>query len=406
MSYINGYTPDSHSGGGDITSLDSPSQSHSAGNTILVAVRSVAVSNGAPVSVSSITDTAGNTYARVGSPVTTDSVDTTELWMAASETAEASNVVTVHWSTATNYARMIVAQYSGDIGDEVDYDVTVDASSTTSHSGGSVTTTADGALVVGLGFSYSGGADALTGTGDTVVRSQGYSGGTSSYILDIEDAAAGSHAITASSVSSFQALFLTAAFQVAAGAAVTCAAAIGASAARRVGVGATRGGSAAATASRRAAAAVTRSGAVAAQAARRCAVASQRAAQAGLAGAMQRAAGIVRSADMAMTASWERGVGAQIVLACTVAAAASRQAAAAIYRSAIIAGSPQVRRAVSALRGAMRAMHATMWTGDAPITVREFVRRLSLICQTIARPSRIAQTINLASPINLEDDSP
>jgi hypothetical protein len=64
------------------------------------------------IAVSSVTDTAGNTYQSTGL-YQADGGCRFEVWYAQNIAGNASNQVTVHWASATTGAGLIVAQYSG-----------------------------------------------------------------------------------------------------------------------------------------------------------------------------------------------------------------------------------------------------------------------------------------------------
>jgi len=127
-----------------------PALTTTTGNTIIVASH---VYNGPPSSpVTSITDTAGNTYTRCGAVEGFSSSASQEMWVATNITGHASNVITIHRSAESGYPRISVAQYSGLATSGV-----CDASSTrnstassTTHTSNSTATTAQAnELVVG-----------------------------------------------------------------------------------------------------------------------------------------------------------------------------------------------------------------------------------------------------------------
>ena len=80
-----------------------------AGNTLIVAAGGVESAFGEYVA--SVTDTAGNTYAKVDH--ITGAGHRVEIWYATNVIAHASNVVTATWTAAVGYRGIIVAQYVG-----------------------------------------------------------------------------------------------------------------------------------------------------------------------------------------------------------------------------------------------------------------------------------------------------
>ncbi len=100
-------------GANDATSaltIATPALSVTAGNTIIVSVSSYTATKR---TVSSITDTAGNTYTRCGNQEAGDASHDQEVWVAANILGNASNVVTVTFSGSAAWRYVIAAQYSG-----------------------------------------------------------------------------------------------------------------------------------------------------------------------------------------------------------------------------------------------------------------------------------------------------
>lgn len=89
-------------------SLGATAASHTAGNLIVVGV---AWSN--TVNVSSVTDTAGNSYTSTGQKADHISSDFVEVFYAKNITGNASNVVTANFSANATFRRVMVHQYSG-----------------------------------------------------------------------------------------------------------------------------------------------------------------------------------------------------------------------------------------------------------------------------------------------------
>lgn len=91
-------------------SISSNSFTANSGNLIVVAIRFYKTSSSA--AVSSVTDTAGNSYA-FATGLTSGYGDRLELWYAKNISANSSNVVTVAFNSSVTYRVVNVAQYSG-----------------------------------------------------------------------------------------------------------------------------------------------------------------------------------------------------------------------------------------------------------------------------------------------------
>ena len=92
------------------TTIASAAASHTAGNMLAVHV----VSGDSAQNVSSIADTAGNTYTLVASSRIQDAaIGTVETWVAANIAGNASNVVTATYTASVSFRRIIVTQFSG-----------------------------------------------------------------------------------------------------------------------------------------------------------------------------------------------------------------------------------------------------------------------------------------------------
>lgn len=215
IAFVNGYAPSYNSGGTPTGSIGCPAQSHSAGNSVVIAVRSVNAAGGVPIHVARVLDTAGNSYVRCGAAEVTDTSATTEVWLASDITGHAANVITVEFESDTQYARAAVAQYSGAIEFSASGALTVDGSSVSSHSGGTVTTVAADELVLGGVFSYDGGdSGAISGASGTTVRVYDGNGfGSTTGIADRAAATAGDYALTITSAASTQLVIITRSFK-------------------------------------------------------------------------------------------------------------------------------------------------------------------------------------------------
>ncbi len=91
------------------TSIAASAQNHTSGN--LIVVSAYGYGGGYPY-VSSIADTAGNTYTRADR-YTRDAAVCQEVWYAYNITGHASNVVTVTFNSSVIYRQIGVHQYSG-----------------------------------------------------------------------------------------------------------------------------------------------------------------------------------------------------------------------------------------------------------------------------------------------------
>ena len=124
-----------------------------AGNTNIVAIGW----NNATSNITSVTDTAGNTY-QLAAPTTRGSRVSQAIYYAKNIKAAAAgtNTVTVTFNTATPYVDVRAAEYSG-LDPVNPFDVTTSASGTgTSANSGTVTTTAANELIFGAGTTTGG----------------------------------------------------------------------------------------------------------------------------------------------------------------------------------------------------------------------------------------------------------
>jgi hypothetical protein len=134
------------------------SNAQTAGNLIVVAI---GWSNSTS-SVSSVTDTGGNTYTRAVGPTAVSGVESHSIYYAKNIVAAAAgaNTVTVTFNAATWYPDIRIAEYSGiDTVSPLDATAGASGNSATSNSG-SVTTTNANDLIVGANVvaSFSSGA--------------------------------------------------------------------------------------------------------------------------------------------------------------------------------------------------------------------------------------------------------
>lgn len=143
------------------STLASSSFSVSAGNAIIVGVSNYTTTQR---TVSSISDTAGNTYVLCGSRYQPDSYFTAETWVAYNSTANASNVITVTYSGGATYRALVAHQVSG-IATSSAFDKQASSTgATSSASVGPTDTTTQGAEYIFAFFMVS---STMTGTAGT-----------------------------------------------------------------------------------------------------------------------------------------------------------------------------------------------------------------------------------------------
>ena len=118
-----------------------------AGNSIVV-LTSNYTSGG--MAVTSITDTAGNSYSRAGSAGGGDANHTMEAWLAHDITGNAANVVTVNFAGSAAYRAVIALQYIGGLAFDAQSQFSLDAGSMVTHTTDTTPTTGANGVVVGL----------------------------------------------------------------------------------------------------------------------------------------------------------------------------------------------------------------------------------------------------------------
>jgi len=132
--------------------IAAPAANHTAGNLLVVFVGTTSTT----ATVSSIADTAGNTYTYV-TRIVGDLTGTIECWYAKNIAGNVSNVVTVTFSASVYNRTITVDQYSGcDTSAPLDQYNTGSGNSNTPTTGNITTTVADEVLVAGvyLGYPY------------------------------------------------------------------------------------------------------------------------------------------------------------------------------------------------------------------------------------------------------------
>jgi len=129
------------------TTIAAPAANHTTGNLLVVFVGM----NSTSVTVSSIADTAGNTYTKVTSIKDSEINDTIECWYAKNITGNANNVVTATFSGSVGYRTITVDQYSGcDTSAPLDQYNTGAGENTAPTTGNITTTLANEVLVAGV----------------------------------------------------------------------------------------------------------------------------------------------------------------------------------------------------------------------------------------------------------------
>lgn len=148
------------------SSIALPATSLTTGNFIVVATRWLPNSS----TITSITDTAGNTYVKAIGRTATSSGTRVEMWYAYNVTGNASNVVTITPSVNVQYYGVVASQYSGIKTAAAPLDTTAVGNATgTSVTSASFTTTQAYELIVSSSdFNSSLGPTWTAGTGYTI----------------------------------------------------------------------------------------------------------------------------------------------------------------------------------------------------------------------------------------------
>lgn len=166
IAYVNG-SNGSHTSG---TTITLSALSATTGNCIVI---STAATHGTAAnrSVSSISDTAGNTYASLGTTYTSGT-SRIELWAAFNITGNASNVVTVTFGGTPTDAWACRAQFSGvatTSANDTGFAPAGNSDATTPYTSTAATTAADNEWVIGSFFS-AGEDNTFGNSGSSVVR--------------------------------------------------------------------------------------------------------------------------------------------------------------------------------------------------------------------------------------------
>jgi hypothetical protein len=105
-----------------VTATNTTAYHSTAGALIVAVIRS---QNG---SVTSVTDTAGDTFVQAGSD--SGSTVRTEIWYALNATGNSANVVTANWSASTSFTNVVVQEFEG-VATSSALDATASGTSTT-----------------------------------------------------------------------------------------------------------------------------------------------------------------------------------------------------------------------------------------------------------------------------------
>lgn len=152
VAYVSGSIASSGSSTG--TTWTAPSIATTAGNTLIVGTSGYTSGS----AVTGVSDTAGNTFIKLGTTGGGDATHKMDVWTAYNIQGNAANVVTLTYNQATAFRVVAVAQFSGLAADG--YDAVsafkLDAASTATHTTANTATTAQASeLVVGFYVSWS-----------------------------------------------------------------------------------------------------------------------------------------------------------------------------------------------------------------------------------------------------------
>lgn len=114
------------------------------GNCLIVVVNCYGVGD----IVSSITDTAGNTYVKAEGQNTATN-ERSEIWYALNITGNAANITLVTYNGTTSYRYISVAEFSGIVTASALDDTSYNTNSTTSHTSGTMTASVNNAVIIG-----------------------------------------------------------------------------------------------------------------------------------------------------------------------------------------------------------------------------------------------------------------
>lgn len=169
IAYVNSGTGRDYSGPSS-AALTAAATSLTAGNAIIVGARWFDPTN--TITVSSVTDTAGNTYG-AGPATLTSGSEQLAIWFALNVSGHASNVVSMNLSAAVQYWGVVTAQYSG-LATSSAYDTTANATSGggTMTTGAFTTDTADEVLFALAQVAITGETWSPTAGGGYTIRAQ------------------------------------------------------------------------------------------------------------------------------------------------------------------------------------------------------------------------------------------
>jgi len=151
IAYVNGsYSEVNYS---DASSVAAPALSAVGGNALIAIVESIKLGS-TFVGISSVTDTAGNTYTRAGSVdqgTASGYSFTWEFWIATGISGNASNIVTANLADVASVQQIFVVQYSGLAASAYDTQsaLVITSEVTTTHTSGSLVTSQANELLIG-----------------------------------------------------------------------------------------------------------------------------------------------------------------------------------------------------------------------------------------------------------------
>lgn len=151
------------------SSVASAAKSTTTGNTLVVFIKWETVAN---PNVTSVTDTAGNTFVEIAELANTSGAPYCSMYYAENITGNASNVVTANFGSAsTDWSQIIVEEFSGlATSSSLDGSQQTDTGTGTSYSTPNITTTTTGLVVLGVaGFTGLGTWDGTPATPDFTV---------------------------------------------------------------------------------------------------------------------------------------------------------------------------------------------------------------------------------------------
>lgn len=151
--------------GGTGTSLAFAAINVSTGNLMVIGI---IINNGSAITISSITDTASNTYTQAIRDRQSAESTSLDIWYAQNVTGNASNVITANFSGSAGYAFMYAAQYSGAATASALDQTSTGYTTGTSVASSAFTTTQADEVLTAIGY-YSSADTPTAGSGYTMV---------------------------------------------------------------------------------------------------------------------------------------------------------------------------------------------------------------------------------------------